>query len=251
MLAAQTAAVPSKSPRFKLRFATASDGHFGQPETDFELFYREMIGWLNEESRARGLDFVVFNGDMFHEDPSLLPKLKERLDKLEVPYFVNRGNHDKASPEVWKQTWGYLENHDFEQGDYAVLLASTSNQKGEYLPADVKWLRDRLEFYKGKKAIFPFLHIAQVKVTQHSISRPEVTDVLEQAANVVAVFHGHDHDIDNVIHWKNRRYFFDGHMGGNWGANYRGYRIVEVPEEGRIRTYQCNPQAFRVNGATL
>jgi 3',5'-cyclic AMP phosphodiesterase CpdA len=251
ILLAQEAAVPSSKQRFKVRFATASDAHFGQAGTDFDRFHREMIDWLNDESRGKGLDFVVFNGDMVHDDPSLLPKLKERLNKLEMPYFVNRGNHDKASPEVWKQTWGYPENHDFERGDYAFLLASTSNEKGDYLPADVSWLRDRLDFYKGKLGIFPFLHIGQVKFTQHSISRPEVTDLLEQAPNVVAVFHGHDHDIDNVIHWKNRRYFFDGHMGGNWGTNYRGYRIVEVPEEGRIRTYQCNPQAFYVNGAVL
>jgi hypothetical protein len=40
-------------------------------------------------------------------------------------------------------------------------------------------------------------------------------------------------------------------MGGSWGTNYRGYRIVEVQREGRIRTYQCNPQAFYVNAASF
>jgi 3',5'-cyclic-AMP phosphodiesterase len=239
------------TPLFKIRFAVASDGHFGQAGTDFERFHREMIEWLNDEARGKGLDFVVFNGDVIHDDPGVLPKLKEAYDRLQVPYFVNRGNHDRASPEYWKQTWGYPENHDFERGDYAFLLVSTSNEKGDYLPADVNWLRERLSYHKAKRAVFPFLHIAQVKVTQHSIAAPEVTGLFEQTPNLPAVFHGHDHDIDNVIHWNSRRYFFDGHMGGSWGTNYRGYRIVEVQQDGRIRTYQCNPEAFYVNGASF
>jgi 3',5'-cyclic-AMP phosphodiesterase len=251
VVAAQQGTVASEKRGFKVRFAIASDGHFGQTGTDFDRFHREMVDWLNDESRAKGLDFVVFNGDVVHDDPRLLPKLKEAYDRLEVSYFVNRGNHDKASPELWRQTWGYPENHDFEWDDYVFLLASTSNEKGEYLPADVKWLRDRLDFYKGRRGIFPFLHIAQLKFTQHAISAPEVTNLFEQTSNVVAVFHGHDHDLDNVIRWNNRRYFFDGHMGGSWGTNYRGYRIIEVSQEGRIQTYQCNPQAFYVNAATL
>jgi len=234
-----------------LRFAIASDGHFGQPGTDFEAFHRNITDWMNEESRARGLDFAVFNGDLVHDDPTLLPQLKERYGRLEIPYFVNRGNHDKASPEFWKETWGYPENHSFERGDYAFVLASTSNEKGEYVSPDTGWLRAQFDSYKGKKGIFPFLHIAQVKFTRHAIARPEAASLLEQTPNVLAVFHGHDHDIDNVIYSNGRAHFFDGHMGGNWGTNYRGYRIVEVLEDGAIRTYQCNPQAFYVNSTRL
>ncbi|HXK61950.1 MAG TPA: metallophosphoesterase [Acidobacteriota bacterium] len=247
----QPAPVPSGTRRFDVRFAIASDGHFGQDGTDYERFFKEMIGWLHEEADGKGLDFVIFNGDMIHDDPRLLPQLKLRLDQLKVPYFVNRGNHDKASPQLWKQTWGYPENHHFECGDFAFLLVSTSNEKGDYLAPDLSWLRDRLDFYKAKRAIFPFLHIGQIKFTRHSIASPEASELLAKTRNIPAVFHGHDHDMDNVILWNDRHYFFDGHMGGSWGTNYRGYRIVEIPKDGRMRTYQCNPQAFYVNGAAL
>ena len=246
-LFAKQAPSAAPRPRLKLRFAVASDGHFGQPETDFELFHKEMIGWLNDEARSKGLDFVVFNGDLIHNDPTLMPQVKQRYDRLEIPYFANRGNHDKVAPGVWKEIWGYPENHSFERGDYAFLLACTSNEKGDYLPADVNWLRQQIDAFKGKKGIFAFLHIGQVKFTDGSISSPEVAAILEQSPNILAVFHGHDHNQDNVIYFNKRSYFFDGHMGSSWGTNYRGYRIVEVSEDGKTATYQCNPQAFYVN----
>ncbi len=237
----------SPRPRFKLRFAIASDGHFGQAETDFEAFHREMIGWLNDEAQSKGLDFVVFNGDLIHNDPALLPQVKQRYDQLQVPYFANRGNHDMVSPSLWKQTWGHAENHSFERGDYGFLLAGTSDEKGVYLSADVSWLRSQMEAFKSKKGVIAFLHIGQIKFTRHSISSPEVTALFDQTPNLLAVFHGHDHDIDNVIYSGKRAYFFDGHMGGNWGTNYLGYRIVELSDDGKLTTYQCNPQAFYVN----
>ena len=36
-----------------------------------------------------------------------------------------------------------------------------------------------------------------------------------------------------------RRYFFDSHVGGSWGAA-KGYRIVEVDEDHNMVTYQVD-----------
>jgi 3',5'-cyclic AMP phosphodiesterase CpdA len=237
--------------RSKLRFAVASDGHFGQPETNYLQNHRELIVWLNEESGGKGLDFVVFNGDVIHNDPSHLPQLKEFYDQLAAPYFVCKGNHDMATAQLWQETWGYEENHCFEIGDYAFLLGTTSNEAGDYLAADSDWLNTQLNRYESKKSVFVFLHICQQKVTRHAISAPEVIALFQNAENLAAVFHGHDHDIDNVIYLNEMPFLFDGHYGGSWGTNYRGYRVVEIDETGEIRTYQCNPQALYVNSATI
>jgi hypothetical protein len=35
-------------------------------------------------------------------------------------------------------------------------------------------------------------------------------------------------------------HFFDSHTGGNWGTDYKGYRIVEVGEDNQIYSYQVN-----------
>jgi len=229
----------------------ASDGHFGQEETNYEKFHEEMMEWLNEENKGKGLDFVIFNGDLIHNEPKFLPEVKAYYDRLDVPYFTAKGNHDMASPEQWEETWGYGENYDFEKGDSAFLLGTTSNVEGEYLSVNIDWLKGRLSHYSEKRHIFAFFHISQRKVTRHGIDSPEVSSLLESTPNITAVFHGHDHDVDGFIYDNERAYLFDGHMGGSWGTNYRGYRIVEVDQEGKVRTYQCNPQAFVVNKTSL
>ena len=88
-------------------------------------------------------------------------------------------------------------------------------------------------------------------MTKYGIDCLEVSSLLETTPNVAAVFHGHDHDVDGCIYSNERAYLFDGHIGGDWGTNYRGYRIVEIDRQGNVGTYQCNPQAFIVNTAEL
>ena len=210
-----------------------------------------MMGWLNEEVNGKGLDFVVFNGDLIHDNPEFLPQVKQQYDRLECPYFCSRGNHDQVSNQLWEQTWGYGLNHVVEKDNYVLLLGDTSNQKGEYVCADIKWLGEQLRKFSSKKHIFVFLHISQRKWTSAGIDCPEVTALLEKTPNVSAVFHGHDHHLDHEFLSGGLPYFFDGHIGGNWGAPYRGYRIVEVLQDDKVRTYQCNPQAFFVNNSVL
>ena len=234
-----------------LRFAIVSDGHFGQPETNYLRFHEEMIEWLNRENKARGLDFVILNGDLIHDEPRFLPKLQKVLEALEMPYYAVKGNHDMVTAATWNETWGYEENHSFSHQGCTFLLGTTSNEKGEYLCADLDWLRSELKAAAKKKAVFLFLHISQLGITRHGVDFPEVSGILHESENLAAVFHGHDHDQDNVIFSDKLRFFFDGHMGGSWGTNYRGYRIVEMDEQDQIRTYQCNPSAFYVNSSQI
>jgi len=237
--------------RSKLRFAITSDGHFGQPDTDFERFHQEMIQWLNDEAAGKGLDFVVFNGDLIHNEAALLPKVKEAYAGLNVPYYTVQGNHDQVTPAAWKSVWGTEVNHAFELERFGFVLATTTDGTGKYLCADEPWMRDQFHAFRDKDAVFAMLHICQTGVTRHAVSCPEVQALFEKTPNLAGVFHGHDHDQDNVI-WTNRRpYFFDGHLGGSWGTQYRGYRIVEVNAEGKAVTYQCNPEAFHVNSTSL
>lgn len=229
-----------------LRFAIASDGHFGQEGTDYKRFHDELIRWVNEDHAGKGLDFIVFNGDLIHNDPALLPELKTYFDRLAMPYYVVKGNHDMAEDQHWSSFWGTNPNYSFEKGGYGFIFAYTSNSKGDYLCADIGWLESQVEKYRDRQGIFVFMHIAQSKVTRHSISCPKVEAVLCREEKIKAVFHGHDHDIDNKIYVGGKPFFFDGHCGGSWGTNYRGYRVVEVRNE-EILTYQCNPNAFYEN----
>src|SRR6478735_6080125 len=58
------------------RFAIASDGHYGQPNTQYEAQHDQMIQWINGEKNGHGVDFTVINGDLFHDDASFLNFVK-------------------------------------------------------------------------------------------------------------------------------------------------------------------------------
>ena len=36
-------------------------------------------------------------------------------------------------------------------------------------------------------------------------------------------------------------YLFDSHIGGNWGTAYKGFRVVELMDDGSLITYMMNP----------
>jgi hypothetical protein len=64
---------------FKMRFALISDGHYAEPDTDYDRFFSDMVGWFDKEHQHNQLDFVIFNGDLVHNRPDLLIKVKETL----------------------------------------------------------------------------------------------------------------------------------------------------------------------------
>jgi hypothetical protein len=53
--------------------------------------------------------------------------------------------------------------------------------------------------------------------------------------------HGHEHDQDGVKMIDNIPFMFDSHVGGNWGTPYRGFRVVELLNDGTLISYMMNP----------
>src|ERR1700749_1936672 len=92
----------------KLRFALASDLHYGQEGTDSALNAGNVVKWLNSDHAKNHLDLVIINGDLVHNRPDLLPEVKSKyFDKLPVPYYTIPGNHDFADAAIWKKVFGY------------------------------------------------------------------------------------------------------------------------------------------------
>ena len=233
-----------QTPKPVLRFAVASDGHYGQPDTPYAKDFENLNRWMQTEKRKKGLDAVFVNGDLFHDDPVFLPQVKAAFGLMPAPCYVTRGNHDRVTDAQWQTTWGYPVNHDVVMGDYAFLLADTSNEKGEYLCANADWLGQTLQKHAKRKGVFVFMHIPPSKRwTDAGMDCPPVAELLEKTPNVTAIFHGHDHDNDFRKISGGKPYFFDGHFGGSWGTAYKGYRIVEVFADGAWQSYQCNPAA--------
>ena len=242
----------------KLRFAIASDLHYGQRNTPFEEFAENMVEWINAEKKDKGLDLFFINGDITHDEAGMLIQLRDKhLKNLDLPYYCIKGNHDyvdekpESPTESWSKVWGYSTNHTVEHKGFAFVMADTTvaAKSNVYLAADKKWLAGEFQKHAKAPAIFSFIHIQQRAHKKdgwpaHGVSAAEqvekaeaVMGLLETTPNIRGVFHGHNHNETKMWISGERRYFFDSHVGGSWGAP-RGYRIVEVDSQHEIVTYQ-------------
>ncbi|HVY73387.1 MAG TPA: metallophosphoesterase [Puia sp.] len=246
----------AQPPKKKLvyRFALVSDIHYGQPGTGFETHTPDMIGWLNDDHAKNHIDLTIVNGDLVHNRPELLAELKQRyLDKFQMPWIAIPGNHDYADAKIWKNAFGYEDRFVHEAGDIAFVLANTADTNGDYICPDYQFLKTALDRFSGKRTVFVVLHIPPVKWLPQEgfLDCPEVVKLLHAQTNVKAVFHGHDHLLDGVRYTDKLPHFFDSHIGGDWGTDYRGYRIVEVAEDHTIYTYQVNASQNPVLNSNL
>lgn len=227
--------------KVQLRFVVASDAHYGQPNTLFDEMIEKMTSQVNAFHQDNPLDFCVINGDLIHNEKPLLALVKQKADRLTMPYYVTRGNHDMVTDDHWRQTWGTPLNHSVVIKQHGIILGDTSNEKGTYLSPDLVWLKEKLEENKQREHVFLFLHIPQAKWTANGIDTPAFFELVNKYPNIKAVFHGHEHDQDGVKMNGKIPYLFDSHIGGNWGTAYKGFRVVELMDDGALITYMMNP----------
>ena len=219
---------------FTLRFAVVGDLHWTQNNGSvspggYAARISALITALEAENTADGLDFIVFNGDLIHDDPNDLSDLKIVLDGLTVPYYVVYGNHDRATDSAWNTLWGYTRSHSFESGNYAIICPATSNTSGDYLAVDTTWLQNQIDSFSAKTGIFIICHIQQDNVYAYGVNAPAVRTIFENTANLKGVFYSHNHNENHVYYVDagDVKYCFTGHCA-HWGLNYYSYRIVEI-----------------------
>jgi predicted phosphodiesterase len=238
LTSAQAADLRGKSA---LRFVVASDGHYGEKGTEFDDHFQNLVKYVSSFHEQMQLDFCVINGDVIHDEQDLLIPAKKHLDSLPVKYYVVKGNHDKVSDDYWSETWGMPVNHEVILKKNTLLLATTSNQNGEYLSPDLRWMKTKLDANRTQQNIFIFLHIPQGKWSQNAIDTPAFFELLRDYKNVKGVFHGHEHDHDEIKMHDGIPFMFDSHFGGSWGTTYRGFRVVELAKDNSFVTYIMNP----------
>lgn len=238
------------SANTKLKFITASDGHFGQPNTDYETSHRNLIAAINKEENV---NFVVFNGDLIHDEPQFMPEVKKVYDTLKHQYYVTKGNHDQISESSWLSIWNQPADFCFIQEDkYGMILCNSSNEAGDYLCVNTEFLIVCLEEYQKLSHVFLFVHISQNNWTKHGVACEDVMQLIARYPNVKATFHGHDHDVDGIMINRKKPYLWSGHFGGSWGNPFPSYRVCEVGEDGKTITYlKTVADGTILNGHTL
>ncbi len=243
------AEVRSLKSKVIFRFAVASDGHYGQPNTTYDDFYATIVNHINHFHKETPLQSCVINGDIIHNEKELLVQAKQKIDRLSMPYYVTKGNHDMVSDGYWKEVWNVPVNYEAVFKKNTFLMLTTSNEQGEYLSPDLTWLKTKLDEHSKQKNIFIFLHIPQYKWTANAIDTPAYFELAKQYPNIKAVFHGHEHDQDGVKMMDNIPYLFDSHFGGSWGTSYHGFRVVELLKDNSMITYLMNPRE-KINEST-
>ena len=224
-----------------MRFAVASDIHYGQPATAYREMTQTVLKQLNRFHLDFPLEFCVFNGDLIHNEPPLLTQIKNEFMQLSMPWYVTRGNHEMVTAKDWIDTFGYPLNHTVTHQQSLLILGDTSNEKGTYLSPDLVWLKKQLDKGNKHKHIFLFLHIPQAPWTPNSVDTPAFFDTIKGYHNLRAVFHGHEHDQDGFRTESAIPFIFDAHVGGNWGTPYRGFRVVELLKNNSFVSYMMNP----------
>lgn len=238
------------SKKLRLRFVVASDGHYGQPNTEYKSFFNTLVTRINAEHTTNPFAFCVINGDIIHDDKQYTPGAKSALDKLLMKYYVSQGNHDMLTADEWQSQWQMPTNLSFSIKKNGFIIASTSNETGKYLCPDLSFMAKTLEQLKRKKNVFIFIHINPIKLTKHAVDCPELLTLLKKYPNVRAVFNGHDHDEEKIKIKDTIPFVFDAHFGGNWGTDYRGFRIVELYNDNTIATWVMNPMD-KINATTI
>ncbi|MBO9620487.1 MAG: metallophosphoesterase [Niabella sp.] len=234
----------------RLRFAIASDLHYGQEKTDYDNFLKTIIAKINAAHAVQPFDFCMLNGDIVHNDPKHYPAAKALIEQLKMKWYVTPGNHDLVTADQWMQIWNSPVNYTFSVRDTVFLAATTSDEKGKYICPNLSWMRQQLEQHQHAKNIFIIIHINPAKLTENAVDCPEFLELVKQHQNVRAIFNGHDHDQDSILKRDGIPFVFDAHVGGNWGTEYKGFRIVELLDNNDVLTYIMNPDV-KINSATL
>lgn len=234
----------------RIRFAIASDIHYGENNTSYDEFLKTAIEKINLTHKKKPFDFCVLNGDIIHNDSKFYAAAKPIIEKLNMKWYVTQGNHDMVTPEQWEAVWGIPVNFDFRLKDTAFIAGTTSNEKGKYICPNLGWFQEKLSKHQSAKNIFIINHINTAKLTRHAIDCPDYIALLKKHKNVRAVLNGHDHDEDAIKMHQEIPFVFDAHVGGSWGTAYRGFRVVELHKDNSIITYIMNP-GVQINNATL
>lgn len=234
----------------RLRFAIASDLHYGQNKTDYDTFLKTAIQKINIAHDKKPFDFCVLNGDIVHNDPKYYPLAIPIIEQLKMKWYVTPGNHDMITADEWMKVWNSPVNFDFRIKDTAFLAGTTSNEKGKYTCPDLNWFQEKLTLHQDAKNVFIINHINTAKLTKHGIECPEFIELIKSHKNVRAIFNGHDHDEDGIKLHQNIPFVFDAHVGGDWGTEYKGFRVVELLRDDSVLTYIMNPDTA-INNATL
>lgn len=256
-----------------MRFVVVSDGHYGSTRTSNNLDANNTDGERDEDlknyildvqdtgtdTEEEPFDFLIYNGDLVHDDPDWLSEVRENLlEEIEdeIDWHIGgHGNHDYATESEWNDEFGIDRNHKFEIGDYGFICPNSAQSDGtRKCPAefnstsseevDQEFIEDAFQEFEDKEGVFIVSHITWSPISDSSMDCSGARSIANDQDNFVAFLEGHEHNLKSS-------YFMDGYFrvcsgtyGGvdqrsrDWDSElWQGVRVVEVYDDGVIHTY--------------
>lgn len=228
-------------PDGKFRFIAVNDLHYITPECGNFL-----AGAINQMRKEARVDFVLVNGDLTeHGELKHLQAVKELLRGLDMPAYVQIGNHDYSKDsknqnytKVFPRRLTYWFSHE---GWQFVSIDTTEGLKYEKtkIQADTfNWVRANLGNWNKTKPLVICTHFPLGAGVRY---RPENADALLdlfREHNLVAVYSGHFHSLTHKTSssanlWTNRCCALK--RNNHDGTKQKGYLLCEAAE-GKITT---------------
>ena len=224
-------------------FALLTDTHIShsnpRPTEDLQRSVEDI-------NRHPNIEFVIATGDLTENgDRASIDLVKNKLDQLNVPYYVASGNHETTWSESgvmdFSRVFGDSRFAFSHNGMYFIGFNSgpvIRMADGHVAPQDITWLKHNLDSVSnaGDSPIFVFTHYP---LRNGDVDNwYEVTDVLRQH-NVQCIMGGHYHrnllfDCDGIANVLNRSNLRD-------NDTINGYSIITITDS--IRIYERTPNS--------
>jgi len=198
-----------------------------------------------EEINASEAELAVVNGDLTADFlPEQFQLAKEMLDRLEAPYYVVRGNHDRVEkfPEdYFEKTFGLDESwYSFDQGGvhFTVLDDSRLADGWHGFPKEEwEWLERELESHRDVPVIiFSHRPIGASWSDVNKKIRKRMLALFSQHPQIIAVFNAHSHraNIVTVPDYTGDTPYFEVPSVKEYPT---GYALIEVYEGGLMYNF--------------
>ncbi len=196
-----------------MRVIQLTDLHIGGvAEPTYGVDVRSNFLQILGEVRFAKADHVVLTGDFCYQngDLEIYQWIKDRLDKLDIPYDLIPGNHDDA--DLMAQTFN--REHLLNQGEFYFakkfdkwICLFLDSSRGKHSDLQLKWLKRQL--HQANEPVIIFMHHPPVKVgipymdDNHALQDIDaIQRILTAYPHRVQVYTGHYH-VEKTIQFDN------------------------------------------------